>query len=181
MDTQTFVREAAIGGMAEVELGQLAAGKASSDAVKQFAKRMVSDHSKVNAELKALAERKGLTLPTVLDAKHQEARDTLAAMSDALFDRAYMDEMRKGHHQTVSDFRQQSKIGADPDVKGWAASTLPTLQDHMQLADRTNAGADTTGSQNGTAGGTGTGSTDRGSSGAPVGFGSGTPAPRGAR
>jgi putative membrane protein len=94
LDTQTFVREAAIGGMAEVELGQLAAGKASSDAVKQFAQRMVTDHSKANGELKTLVQRKGLTLPTELDAKHKQTRDTLAAMSGALFDRSYMDAMR---------------------------------------------------------------------------------------
>jgi putative membrane protein len=100
MDTQTFVREAAIGGMAEVELGQLAAGKASSDAVKQFAQRMVTDHRKANAELNTLVQRKGLTLPTELDATHKQTRDTLAAMSGALFDRSYMDAMRKDHHQT---------------------------------------------------------------------------------
>jgi putative membrane protein len=173
MDAQTFVREAAIGGMAEVELGQLAAGKASSDAVKQFAQRMVTDHTKANAELKTLAQSKNLTVPTELDAKHKQTRDTLAALSGAAFDRAYMDQMRKDHHQTVSDFRQQSSSGSDPEVKGWAAKTLPTLQEHMQLADRTNAGADTTGSQNGTSGGTGTNSTDRGSSGVPTGLGGG--------
>jgi putative membrane protein len=107
MDTQTFLREAAIGGMAEVELGQLAAGKASSDAVKQFAQRMVTDHSRANAELKTMVQRKGLALPTELDAKHKQTRDTLVAMSGALFDRSYMDAMRKDHHQTLSDFRQQ--------------------------------------------------------------------------
>jgi putative membrane protein len=157
--------------MAEVELGQLAAGKASSDAVKQFAQRMVTDHSKANGELKTLVQRKGLTLPTELDAKHQQTRDTLAAMSGALFDRSYMDAMRKDHHQTLSDFRQQSMTGTDPEVKGWAANMLPTLQEHMDLAERTNAGADTTGSQNGTSGGSGTNSTDRGSSGTPTGLG----------
>jgi putative membrane protein len=174
MDAQTFVREAAIGGMAEVELGELATGKASSDAVKQFAQRMVTDHSKTNAELKTLAHSKGLTLPTELDAKHKQARDIVAALSGAAFDRAYMDQMRKDHHQAVSDFRQQSSSGSDAELKGWAAKTLPTLEQHMQLADRTNAGTDTTGSQNGTSGGNGTNSTDRGSSGTPTGLGGGT-------
>jgi putative membrane protein len=135
---------------------------------------MVGDHTKANAELKALAQRKGLTLPTELDAKHKQTRDTLAALSGAAFDRAYMDAMRKDHHQAVSDFRQQSMSGTDAEIKGWAAKTLPTLQEHMQLADRTNAGPDTTGSHNGTSGGTGTGSTDRGSSGTPTGLGGGT-------
>jgi hypothetical protein len=82
-----------------------------------------------------------------------------------------MDAMRKDHHQTLSDFRQQSMTGTDPEVKGWAAKMLPTLQEHMDFAERTNAGADTTGSQNGTSGGSGTNSTDRGSSGTPTGLG----------
>jgi putative membrane protein len=168
LNAQAFVREAAIGGMAEVELGQLAAGKASSDPVKQFAQRMVTDHNKANTELKTLAQRKGLALPTELDAKHKQTRDILAALSGAAFDRAYMDAMRKDHHQTVSDFRQQSMSGPDPEVKGWAAKMLPTLQEHMQVADRTNAGAETTGSQNGTSGGTGTNSTEIGRGQPPV-------------
>jgi putative membrane protein len=139
---------------------------------------MVTDHSKANAELKTLAQGKGVTLPTELDPTHKQTRDTLTALSGALFDRAYMDEMRKDHHQTVTNFRQQSISATDPEVKGWATKTLPTLQEHMQLADRTNAGADTTGSQNGTSGGTGTGSTDRGSSGTPTGLGGqGRPTP----
>src|SRR5512140_2380360 len=92
---QVFVKKAAVGGMAEVELGTLAKDKASSDQVKQFANRMVTDHGKANDELKTLAQNKNITLPTDLDAKHKAVRDRLSKLSGEQFDRAYMQAMLK--------------------------------------------------------------------------------------
>jgi putative membrane protein len=160
-DAQTFVREAAIGGLAEVELGQLASGRASSGDVKQFAERMVADHGKANSELKSLAEAKGLRVPTELDAKHKKAMDKLSTLSGAAFDRAYMDEMRKDHKKDVNEFKQQSTKGSDPEIKAWAATKLPILQEHMQMAERTHSAVATSGTKSST-GATGTGGTDHG-------------------
>jgi putative membrane protein len=129
-----FVTEAAMGGMAEVELGQLASDKAQSDQVKQFAQRMVTDHGKANDELKSLAQRKNITLPTEVGAKHKATKDRLSKLSGSAFDRAYMQEMVADHRKDVSEFQRESRSGKDPDVKAWAAQTLPTLQEHMQLA-----------------------------------------------
>jgi len=168
-DAQKFVHEAAIGGMAEVELGQLASGKASSAEVKQFAQRMVADHSKANTELKSLAEKKGITVPTEVDAKHKQTMEKLGKLSGPAFDRAYMDEMRKDHKKDVSEFKQQSTKGSDPDLKQWAATTLPTLQDHMQMAEQTHSAVATSGTRNSGGGTTGSGGTDRG--GTPTGSG----------
>jgi putative membrane protein len=161
-DVQAFVREAAIGGMAEVELGQLASGKASSAEVKQFAQRMVADHGKANTELKSLAEKKGLTVPTEVDAKHKQTMEKLGKLSGPAFDRAYMDEMRKDHKKDVSEFEQQSAKGSDPEIKQWAAATLPTLQEHMQMAERTHSAVATSGTTNNGGGSTGTTTTDHG-------------------
>jgi putative membrane protein len=160
-DAQLFVREAAIGGMAEVELGQLASGKASSADVKQFAERMVADHGKANDELKSLAEKKGLRVPTAVDAKHKQTMDKLSKLSGPAFDRAYMDEMRKDHKKNVDEFKQQSMKGSDPEIKAWAATKLPTLQEHMQMAERTHSAVATSGTKSSTAA-TGTGRTDHG-------------------
>ena len=142
---QHFVMEAANGGMAEVELGKLATDKASSDEVKKFGQRMVDDHGKANDELKKLAENKHITLPTAPDAKHKATMDRLSKLSGEAFDRAYMQEMVKDHRKDVSEFRTESKSGKDPDVKAWAAKTLPTLEEHLKLAQDANKAVGTSG------------------------------------
>jgi putative membrane protein len=131
--------------MAEVELGKLAADKASSDEVKKFGQRMVDDHGKANDELKKLAENKNITLPTAPDAKHKATIDRLSKLSGEAFDRAYMQEMLKDHRKDVSEFRTESKSGKDADVKAWAAKTLPTLEEHLKLAQDANKAVGTSG------------------------------------
>jgi putative membrane protein len=131
---QTFVMEAAMGGMMEVQAGQMAADKASSDEVKQFGRRMVEDHGKANSELMQLAASKNVTLPTELDAKHKEHVDGLAKMSGADFDHHYMMMMVQDHDKDVAAFEREANGGKDPDVKAWAAKTLPTLREHQRMA-----------------------------------------------
>ena len=132
-----FVKEAAIGGMAEVELGNLAKERGSSSDVKQFGDRMVTDHSKANDELKQWAQQKNITLPTELDAKHKATRDKLAKLSGDAFDKAYMHEMLTDHREDVSAFKRESTSAKDADLKAWAGKTLPTLQEHLKLAQDT--------------------------------------------
>jgi putative membrane protein len=129
-----FVMDAAHGGMAEVELGKMAAEKGSSDAVKQFGKRMADDHAKAADELKQLAQQKGVTLPTDVDAKHKQLRDRLAKLNGAEFDKAYANEMVKDHKKDVADFKREAQRAKDPDLKAWADKTLPTLEDHLKQA-----------------------------------------------
>jgi putative membrane protein len=129
-----FVMEAAMGGMAEVELGRLAAERGSSDAVKQFGQRMVDDHSSANTELMQIVSGKGIQLPTTLDAKHRAAVDKMSRLSGAAFDRAYSKEMVKDHNKDVALFQRESARGADADIKGFAQKTLPTLQEHLSMA-----------------------------------------------
>jgi len=139
-----FAKEAAIGGMAEVELGKLAKDKGSSDAVKQFGQRMVDDHSKANDELKSVAKQKNIDLPTSLDAKHQAVVDRLSKLSGAEFDRAYSSEMLKDHEQDVKEFQKEANSGIDPDMKNFASKTLPTLQEHLKMAKDMNKGKSST-------------------------------------
>lgn len=129
-----FVREAARGGLAEVELGKLAQKRASSDAVREFGQRMVTDHGKANGELAQLAEAKGVRLPEQLDDKHRELRERLGKVSGAEFDRLYMTEMVQDHRKDVAKFKQQAEQGKDPQLKAWAAKKLPTLQEHLRIA-----------------------------------------------
>jgi putative membrane protein len=132
-----FVKEAAIGGMAEVELGKIATEKAANSDVKQFGQRMVADHSKANDELKQWAQTKNVTLPAEIDAKHKATRDRLAKLSGDAFDKAYMREMLTDHQHDVSAFKREASAGKDADLKAWAAKTLPTLQEHLKLAQST--------------------------------------------
>jgi putative membrane protein len=131
---QAFAKEAATGGMAEVDLGKLAASKATNPDVKQFGQRMVDDHGKASDELKSWASQKNVTLPTDLDAKHKAEHARLEKLSGEAFDRAYMMSMVADHNKDVAQFQRESKAAKDPDLKAWVTKTLPTLQDHQKSA-----------------------------------------------
>jgi putative membrane protein len=133
-DDSAFVTKALQGGMAEVELGNLAQQNGTSDVVKQFGKQMVEDHTKIGDELKSLATSKGVPVPTALDAKSQATKDRLSMLTGAEFDRAYMQEMLTDHQQDVAEFRRESTRATDPDIKAFAAKALPTLESHLKMA-----------------------------------------------
>ncbi|MEH2189578.1 MAG: DUF4142 domain-containing protein [Nostoc sp.] len=127
-----FMTEAAQGGLAEVQLGQLASKRGTSNAVKQYGQLMVTDHTQVNNQLKQLATQKGVTLPTSLDSKNKQVLQSLSKLSGAKFDRQYLNQMLQDHEKDVSAFETEAQQGQDPDVKAFAAQTLPTLQEHLQ-------------------------------------------------
>jgi putative membrane protein len=136
MGDQAWVMKVAKGGMAEVELGKLAAQKAASDEVKKFGQRMVDDHSKANDELKTIAQGKNITLPADMAPKEKALHDRLAKLSGAAFDRAYMQAMVADHREDVPEFRKEANSGKDADVKAFAAKTVPTLEDHLKMAEQ---------------------------------------------
>jgi putative membrane protein len=98
---------------------------------------MATDHGKANDELKALAASKGVTLPADVDKSHKSKMDKLSKLSGADFDRAYMKDMVKDHKKDVGEFRKESKKAKDADLQKWAQSTLPTLEDHLAMAQKT--------------------------------------------
>jgi putative membrane protein len=129
-----FAKEAAQGGMAEVKLGQLAQEKGSNDAVKNFGKRMVNDHSKAGDKLKEAAAKESITLPTDIGAKDQATYDRLAKLNGAAFDRAYAKDMVADHQSDVAAFQKEANGGKNDSLKSFASETLPTLQDHLKEA-----------------------------------------------
>jgi putative membrane protein len=149
MSDQTFIINAAKGGMAEVELGKLGQDKGVSTDVKNFGKRMVDDHGKANDALQTLARNKNITLPTDLAAKDKALRDRLSKLSGAAFDRAYMNAMLSDHRKDVGEFKRESTSGTDADVKAFASKTLPTLEEHLRLAQDTTKAVGTTGTKAG--------------------------------
>jgi putative membrane protein len=126
-----------------VQLGKLAAEKAQSPEVKQFGQRMVDDHGKANDLLKQLATAKGVNLPTELDRSTQREMDKLAKLSGADFDREYMKHMVSDHKKDVREFKSEAKKAKDADVKQFASSTLPTLEQHLSLAQAAEKAATT--------------------------------------
>jgi putative membrane protein len=133
-EDKEFVSKAGMGGMMEVQAGNLALQKAASADVKAFAQRMVTDHSKANEELSQLATTKGLALPTELAGEHKSAMEHLSSLSGAEFDKMYMSHMVDDHKKDVAEFEKASTSAQDGDLKGWAGKTLPTLKEHLQMA-----------------------------------------------
>jgi putative membrane protein len=133
VDDNKFVHDAALGGMAEVELGKLATQKASSDAVKQFGQKMVDDHTKANDQLKEIASKENISVPDSLDSKHQSRIEKLSKLSGPDFDKAYVKDQVKDHKKDVSEFKSEAENGSNPNIKQFASTTLPTLQEHLSM------------------------------------------------
>jgi putative membrane protein len=122
---KTFMKKAAKGGMMEVAMGNLAEQNGQSEDVKSFGKRMVTDHSKANDELKSIASQKGVQLPS---------KEPTTKWSS---DKAYMDAMVKDHEKDLTEFQEEAKTGSDPDVKKFAEDTAKMVQEHLELAKET--------------------------------------------
>jgi putative membrane protein len=133
---QTFATQAATIGKAEIELGQLAMKNGKDDSVKEYAQRMVKDHTVADAKLKTIAARENLTLPSDLDAEHKAVKQKLSSLKGDEFDAAYRAEMAKGHQKAIALFQSASQTNALPDdLRQFAASTLPTLKQHHEMAE----------------------------------------------
>lgn len=131
-----FVNTAGEAGAAEVAMGQLAESHSSSADVKGFAARMVSDHQKADDELKSIAEAKGATPPSALSKKDQADLDRLSKLHGPDFDRAYIKTQLSAHKSAVALFGSESKSGKDAQLKQFASTTLPTLEDHLQMVQQ---------------------------------------------
>ena len=129
---EKFIMDAAKGGHQEVEMGRMGVEKATNKSVKEFAQRMVDDHTKANNELEALAKQKGITLPA--NYSKDSAENKLSKASGAGFDHEYMNTMVTDHQKDVSEFEKEASSGTDPDIKSWAAKTIPTLRSHLDQA-----------------------------------------------
>lgn len=132
-----FAKKAAGDGMAEVKLGELAKQQGKSDPVQQFGERMVKDHGEANDKLKAIAETKGIDLPQSPSDEAQKAYDDLKQKNGQEFDQAYMDAMVEDHHKAIELFQKEADSGKDADLQGFAEATLPTLKEHLDLAQKT--------------------------------------------
>lgn len=133
-DDRNFIMEAAQGGMMEVQMGKLAQQNGQSDAVKQFGKRLEDDHAKANQELTGIAHKLGVTPPAQLDKKHQGKVDKMSKVKAQDFDRQFAKAMVDDHQHDVKAFRKQADKAKNAELKQFASQTLPTLEEHLKMA-----------------------------------------------
>jgi putative membrane protein len=150
--TQEFVNKVAQSDMLEIQSSQLIAPKADAD-TKPFAEMMIRDHTKTSNELKGLVQggKVKADLPTALDAEHQKKLDDLKKLSGRELDKQYDQMQLQAHQEAVNLFTRYSQSGDNPELKQWAAQTLPHLKEHLSMAQKldqarpNNAAIDTTG------------------------------------
>jgi len=136
-----FYEHAAAGGLAEVELGNLAQKKSQNPAVQEFGAMMVKDHSQANDKLKSLAQSKGVSLPSSPSMSQGATKAELEMLSGQGFDKSYIKGMIKDHKEDIAEFNKEATSGQDPDAKAFAAATLPTLKEHLQKIESIAGGA----------------------------------------
>lgn len=131
-----FFDQAGRAGIEEVTFGQLARTQASRASTRDFALRMIEQHTKLNQELTQLAAKKQITPTTSMDTAHEDMYAQLQPLHGRAFDRAYLDGQVADHEAAISLFQNEAANGTDPDVKAFAAQALPELHKHLQLAER---------------------------------------------
>jgi putative membrane protein len=133
-----FLRDAAMANMTEIELGQAAQQNAQSDEVRRYGQRMVDDHGKAQFELRPLARRLNVDIPERLDGHHQDMVSRLSQKTGPSFDRDYVSMMANDHQTVVSKFEDAAQNASDNDVRAFANKMLPTLREHLRMAQDLN-------------------------------------------
>jgi len=128
-----FVKNAMQGGMAEVQLAQPTLQKSSNDQVKQFAQRMIADHTKMNEQMKPVAQQLGVQAPTDISKKDKKTMAELQGLSGPAYDQAYIKDMVKDHKKDLSDFQSEASSGQDQTVKDAANQGSQVISQHLQM------------------------------------------------
>lgn len=136
---QDFANKAAQGNRAEIELGQLVAGKTKDPNVKKFAQMMVKDHTDALSKLQLVAQSKNMTLPDDMPDDAKQLQSKLSGEQGKQLNKDYMAGMVQDHQQDVQEFQDAAQSVKDPEIKQWVTSTLPTLEKHLSKAQQLDA------------------------------------------
>lgn len=136
MKDKTFVRKASEGNMAEIQLAQLALQKSSNDGVKQFAQKMIDDHTMLGNKMKPVADNLGVQPPKRISKADQEEYEKLSALSGSDFDKAYIEAMVKDHRKDYREFRHESTEAADPQLKETVTQGTDVIHGHLMMANK---------------------------------------------
>lgn len=136
MMDKAFVRQALQGGMAEVQLGQLALQKSSNPDVKQFAQKMVDDHTKLGDALKQVAQQMNVKQPDSLSGKDKSTIAKMNALNGDEFDKAYIKNMLKDHKQDDKEFKQEANNTSNPALKDLVSKGGQMIDQHLQMIEQ---------------------------------------------
>ena len=128
-----FVQEALQGGTAEVQLGKLAAEKANGEDVKQFGQKMIDDHTKLGDQMKEVAQKEGISIPSGVTSKDKELETKLSSLSGDSFDKAYIKAMLKDHQHDLSEFKKEANSGNDTSIKDAASQGEQVISEHLKM------------------------------------------------
>jgi putative membrane protein len=131
-----FVGKAMQGGLAEVQLGQLTLQKSNNPQVKEFAQRMIDDHTKLNEQMKPVAQQLGVTVPDQISKNDRKTIAKLQALSGSAYDQAYIKDMVKDHKQDLNEFQMEASSGQDQTVKDAASQGSKLIAQHLQMAQQ---------------------------------------------
>jgi len=137
-----FFKTIAIANKTEIDSSRMALDQSQNSGIRDFAQRMIDDHTAAQNELSTLARQKQVTLPTRLDSEHQSILDDLKSKSSTDFDKAYLDVQVKAHKDTIAADQDEANNGVDPQVKGLAGRLLDTLNMHLSMAQKLQNGSD---------------------------------------
>jgi putative membrane protein len=129
-----FMKMAADANMTEAHVGQMAQDQGATDAVKDFGKTLVGDHTKAYQDLQAVATKTGENIPDGIDVKRMPAVESLAKLKGPAFDRAFARYEVQDHQKAIAAFKREADKGENADVKAYAQTTLPTLESHLKQA-----------------------------------------------
>lgn len=131
-----FMKEAAAGNLAEIQMGRIALDKSSSSQIKETAQRIIDDHTKANDQLMTLAQRQQVTLPTEPMLKDRKEAKKLESMSGTAFDKAYARMLVMDHRKDIKKYGMESRKAKDTELRQYASTTLPVLKTHLQMAEQ---------------------------------------------
>lgn len=136
MRDKSFVRKASEGGMAEVQLGQLAQQKSTSPDVKQFAEKMVNDHTQLNNQMQPIAQQMGVSSPKSISKQDKKEMQKLEQLSGQQFEQAYIKCMIKDHKKDLSEFRQEASSTQNSQLKQAAEQGAQVINQHLHLIEQ---------------------------------------------
>jgi len=132
---RSFINSAAEANLAEIDTAKMVEKESTDSAVKDFANRMAADHTQASQKLASVAEMSGIKLPTEPSIPERNQKSELQKLSGAKLDDAYLRDELQGHKEAISAFQSEIENGQNREVKNYAVQTLPTLQDHIRIAE----------------------------------------------